>query len=157
MAFSEKLNFTGQYIYKKNLLTSEQCLHKFFFTLVTLVALFSFHFFPSCPSCHANVNKDYVIFLYFCNITAKIDQKTKKQKWEFKMADTHKNEIFKNRKFAKCFCDDFAMTVDWLTLESLFNHCGKTSQWLWKTFVITRANLKNNNNPNCTSKSKHLV
>ena len=45
--------------------------------LVTLVEWFSFRFFPSYPSCLANVNKDYVIFFYPCNFAAKNDQTPK--------------------------------------------------------------------------------
>ena len=40
--------------------------------LVTLVAWFSFRFFTL-----QNVNKDYIIFLYFCNFVTKSDQKPK--------------------------------------------------------------------------------
>ena len=48
----------------------------FFGILVTLVFFFPF-FFPSSPSCLANVSKDYTIFLYFRNFVAKSDQKPK--------------------------------------------------------------------------------
>ena len=55
--------------------------------LVTLVAWFSFCF---AHFAFQNVNKDYVIFLYFCNFVAKSDQKWKmgwtKHKWELKKA-----------------------------------------------------------------------
>ena len=48
-----------------------------FSILVTLVVWFSFRFFLSCPFLLQNVNKDYVIFLYFHNFVAKSDQKPK--------------------------------------------------------------------------------
>ena len=43
--------------------------------LVTLVAWFSFLFFRLAHRALQNVNKDYVIFLYFLNFHAKSDQK----------------------------------------------------------------------------------
>ena len=51
--------------------------------LVTLVVWFSLHFFRLAHLALQNVNKDYVIFLYFCNLIAKSDQKprTKKMRW----------------------------------------------------------------------------
>ena len=46
--------------------------------VVTLVAWFSFRFFFRLSHLALqNVNKDHVIFLYFCNFAAKSDQKTK--------------------------------------------------------------------------------
>ena len=48
-----------------------------FWFLVTLVALFSFRFFCLAHLVLQNVNKDYVIFSYFCNFVAKSDQKWK--------------------------------------------------------------------------------
>ena len=44
---------------------------------VTLVAWFSFRFFCLAHLALQNVNKDYVIFSYFCNFVAKSDQKRK--------------------------------------------------------------------------------
>ena len=45
--------------------------------LVILDAWFYFRFFLSSPFCLANVNKDYLIFLYSYNSVAKSDQKQK--------------------------------------------------------------------------------
>ena len=45
--------------------------------LVTLVAWFSFRFFRLAHLALQNVNKDYIIFLYFCNFVAKSDKKPK--------------------------------------------------------------------------------
>ena len=45
--------------------------------LVTLVAWFSFRFFCLAHLALQNVNKDYVIFSYFCSFVAKSDQKPK--------------------------------------------------------------------------------
>ena len=48
-----------------------------FGTLVTLVAWFFFFFFLLDQFALQNVNKDYVIFSYFCNFVAQNDQKPK--------------------------------------------------------------------------------
>jgi hypothetical protein len=46
-----------------------------------LVTLVSFGFFGLAHLALQNVNKDYVIFLYFRNFVAKCDQKPKMKNW----------------------------------------------------------------------------
>ena len=55
--------------------------------LVTLLAWLSFVFFRLAHLALQNVNKDHAIFLYFHNLVAKRDQKTKNQKWDERNID----------------------------------------------------------------------
>ena len=87
--------------------------------LVTLVAWFSFHFFSVLPILQ-NVNKDYVIFLYFLNFVAKSDQKPNTKNGMNKTNVTTKNFV---KHLHHINSDSTRVTIE-VTLQ-----CRTSSDW----------------------------
>ena len=105
-----------------------------FGTLVTLVAWFSFHFFRLAHLASQNLNKDYVIFLYFHNFVAKSDQKPKTK--------SGMNERINNIK-AQRNCQFVIWQNFWLTtfITLIQKFCGR-QKIFWYSLNITALNEK---------------
>ena len=94
--------------------------------LVTLVAWFLFQFFFHLAHLALqNVNKDYIIFLYFRNFVAKSDQK-RKMGWTKHLIDKLVYKAIWRNSVRNMFCNC------WYPFFTELNHCGGAlfGQWL---------------------------